>query len=244
MQWCGHGTWFLDSGKGTLTVDPFSSPPPRSDYVLVSHGHEDHMGAAIPLLEKGATLVANFEICNWFSAQGTLKTEPMNLGGCIDTPFARILMTHAMHSSTMPDGKPGGTACGFVVSLPGEGEERRTNRDLMPLTREFAARCNIYFACDTGLFGEMSWIGSLGLEVAVVPIGDRFTMGPAASIDAITRLRPKYVFPSHYNTWPPIEQDTDAWCAAVEQYTDALPVVLGLGESWSVSGADNDLLSG
>ncbi len=235
LKWFGHGTWSLDTGKGTLLVDPFFSGQRVNgqpvDYILVSHGHEDHVAAVESLLtETETTLVSNVEVCNWFAERGARRTEPMNLGGTIRSPFGTILMTQAVHSSTMPDGTPGGNPCGFVVSL----SDGKSRDDLMPLTKELSANGNIYFACDTGLFGEMSWIGSLGIAAAVLPIGDRYTMGPAMSLDAIVRIRPRYVLPSHYDTWLPIAQDVEAWSGAVRKYTDAIPVVLRPNEEFHV----------
>ena len=133
----------------------------------------------------------------------------MNLGGSCKFPFGRVTMTLAMHSSCMPDGSYGGSPCGFVLAL---------------------GASNIYFACDTALFSDMSYIGSLGLALAAVPIGDNFTMGPADSIDAILLLNPTRVAPVHYGTWPVIGQNGEAWAEQVREKTDAEPVVLKPGE--------------
>ncbi|MEX0977590.1 MAG: metal-dependent hydrolase, partial [Pirellulales bacterium] len=135
-------------------------------------------------------------------------TQPMNLGGGIDLPFGRVKMTIAHHSSVLPDGTNGGNPGGFLLTL---GDKK------------------VYFACDTGLFYDMKLIGAAGLDLAVLPIGDRFTMGPLDAIEAVKLLQPKRVVPSHYNTWPPIAQDAKAWAAQVKAETKAEPIVISPG---------------
>jgi L-ascorbate metabolism protein UlaG (beta-lactamase superfamily) len=119
-----------------------------------------------------------------------------------------VKLTLAHHSSTLPDNSPGGNPGGFLLTID-------------------AAR--IYFACDTGLFYDMKLIGAGGLDLAVLPIGDVFTMGPDDSIEAIKLLAPKRVAPSHYGTWPPIAQDAQAWATRVKAETSAEPVVVQPG---------------
>ena len=132
----------------------------------------------------------------------------MNIGGRIDLPFGRVKMTIAHHSSVLPDGTNGGNPGGFLLSL---------------------ADGKIYFACDTGLFHDMQLIGAAGIDLAVVPIGDRFTMGPDDAIEAIKLIAPKRVLPSHFDTWPPIAQNVAAWMTRVKTETKAEPVVLAPG---------------
>jgi L-ascorbate metabolism protein UlaG (beta-lactamase superfamily) len=218
LTWLGHGSWAIATGKHHLLLDPFLDDSPTSscksgdvkaDYILVSHGHYDHVADVAKIAKRtGATIVAAYEITDWFGKQGLQKSEPMNIGGGIALPFGRLKMTPAWHSSTLPDGTPGGNPGGFLLSLP-EG--------------------NVYFACDTGLFGDMKIIGAAGLELAVLPIGDRFTMGIDDSIEAIKLLAPRRVAPSHYNTWPPITQDAAKWAARVKAETSAEPIVLEPG---------------
>ena len=138
----------------------------------------------------------------------------MNLGGGVQLPFGHVQMTPAWHSSQLPDGSYGGSPAGFVVTLD---------------------ECRIYFACDTALFRDMELIGDLGIDLAVLPIGDLFTMGPRESIAAIRLIRPKRVAPAHYNTWPPIAQDPAAWSEQVRAETDAEPLVLEPGQSIQLS---------
>jgi len=203
-------------------LDPFLDESPvaqvkaaevPADYILVSHGHFDHVADVVAIAKRtGATVLSNFEISQWLLAQGVENTVGMNLGGGIQQPFGHVKMTVAHHSSQLPDGSDGGNPGGFLLTLP-EGR--------------------IYFACDTALFGDMGLIAS-GVELAVLPIGDLFTMGPEDSVEAVKLIGPKRVTPNHYNTWPLIEQDADQWAESVRQQTTAEPVVLQVGESLSL----------
>jgi L-ascorbate metabolism protein UlaG (beta-lactamase superfamily) len=132
----------------------------------------------------------------------------MNLGGGVDLPFGRVKLTLAFHSSMLPDGSNGGNPGGFLLTLT-DG--------------------TVYFACDTALFYDMKLIGSEGLDLAVLPIGDLFTMGPDDALEAVKLLEPKQVIPDHYNTWPPIEQDPEQWAQRVRAETRAEPIVLQPG---------------
>jgi L-ascorbate metabolism protein UlaG (beta-lactamase superfamily) len=201
-----------------ILIDPFLNDSPtapvkadavRPDFVLVSHGHFDHVGDAAAIAKSAnATVVSNYEICEWLGKQGVAQTQPMNTGGSIELPFGRVKLTIAFHSSVLPDGASGGNPSGFLLTL----------RD-----------GKIYFACDTALFYDMKLIGSAGIDLAVLPIGDRFTMGPEDALEAVKLLSPKRVVPSHYNTWPPIAQDPHAWAARVRAETKSEPVVLEPG---------------
>jgi L-ascorbate metabolism protein UlaG (beta-lactamase superfamily) len=223
LRWLGHGCWSVETQGQTILIDPFLNDSPtapvkadavKADFVLVSHGHFDHVADAAAVANRsGATVVANFEICEWLSKQGVKNTQPMNLGGGIDLPFGRVKMTIAHHSSVLPDGTDGGNPGGFLLTLGGK---------------------KVYFACDTGLFYDMKLIGAAGLDLAVLPIGDRFTMGPQDAIEAIKLLEPKRVVPSHYDTWPPIAQDAKAWAAQVKAETKAEPLVISPGDTIEV----------
>ena len=218
LTWLGHGTWLIATAGHNILVDPFLDDSPTApvksgdvtaDFILVSHGHFDHVADAAKIAQRtGATVVSNFEICEWLSKQGVKKTEPMNLGGAIDLPFGRVKLTIAHHSSVLPDGASGGNPSGFLLTLP-EGK--------------------VYLACDTGLFYDMKLIGEEGLELAVLPIGDRFTMGPDDALRAAKLLAAKRVVASHYGTWPPIAQDASAWAKRVEAETSSKVTVLEPG---------------
>lgn len=233
LIWHGHGCWSLEIPATKLIVDPFLSDEVlaeklEADFILVSHGHGDHTAHVEKIAKRtGASIIGIPEICSWFEKRGVKNTLQMNIGGMINIPGGCVLMTPAWHSSSMPDGSNGGAPCGFMVSIDGDDVEKTPIR---PLSLQLERNMNVYFACDTGLFSEMEWLGSFGIEVAVLPIGDLFTMGPSASLEAIQLLKPKKVLPSHYGTWPPIDQVPEAWADAVRKYTESEPHVLQPGE--------------
>ena len=225
ITWLGHSSFSLETGGSAVLVDPFLNDSPvapvkagdvAADCILVTHGHFDHVSDVVAIAQRtGATVVANFEIVEWLKKQGVTeeKVVAMNLGGGVDLPFGHVKMTVAHHSSGLPDGTYGGSAAGYVLSL---------------------SKARIYFAGDTALMLDMKLIGMSGLDVAVLPLGDLFTMGPDDSIEAIKLLNPRRVIPCHYNTWPPIEQDVATWADRVRSYTAAEPVVLEPGEKCSL----------
>jgi L-ascorbate metabolism protein UlaG (beta-lactamase superfamily) len=225
VTWLGHATWLIDTGRRKLLVDPFLDDSPtapvksdqvEADYILVSHGHADHVADAAKIAKRtGATVISNFEICQWLARQGVKNTIGHNLGGGSSHDFGRVQLTLAHHSSQLPDGSYGGNPSGFLLWLADGGP-------------------NIYFACDTGLFYDMKLIGSVGLDLAVLPIGDLFTMGPEDALQAVKLLQPKRVVPSHFNTWPPIEQDAHAWAERVKQEARTDVTVLKPGEKLTV----------
>ena len=219
LTWLGHGSWLIETGDHTILLDPFLSESPAApigpddvspDHILISHGHFDHVADAASIANRSqATLVAIFEIAEWFRTKHSVEnTLGMNLGGGVSLPFGHVKMTPALHSSQLPDGSYGGEPGGFVLTL----EDGR-----------------IYFACDTALFSDMRLIGSAGIDLAVVPIGDLFTMGPEDAVEATKLIRPKRVAPAHYNTWPPIEQDANTWAEMVRTQTEAEPIVIEPG---------------
>jgi len=226
LTWYGHATWLVEAAGQKVLVDPFFDHNPASPvkaaqveagFILVSHGHEDHLADAASIANRcGATIVSNFEIATWFAKKhGVKNTIGMNLGGTVKLPFGKVKSTLAFHSSTLPDGSSGGSPGGFLISIDPGGKR-------------------LYFACDTALFGDMKLIGAGGLDAAVLPIGDHFTMGPDDALEAVKLLNPKKAIPSHYNTWPPIAQDAAAWAERVRRETSAEPVVLKPGESVGV----------
>jgi L-ascorbate metabolism protein UlaG (beta-lactamase superfamily) len=218
LTWLGHGSWSIQSGGSRVVLDPFLDDSPvapvksgqvEADFILVSHGHYDHVADVEKIARRtGATIISSFEICEWYGKKGLTKSHAMNLGGGHPFPFGRVKMTIAHHTSMLPDGSYGGSAAGFLVSFP-EG--------------------NVYFACDTGLFYDMKLIGAAGIELAAIPIGDNFTMGPDDALEAVKLLAPKRVVPVHRNTWPLIVQDADRWAQRVKTETTTIPVVLEPG---------------
>jgi L-ascorbate metabolism protein UlaG (beta-lactamase superfamily) len=219
LTWLGHGSWSLRIGADVVLLDPFLDESPTSpvkasdleaDYILVSHGHFDHVADVAAIANRtGSTVIANFEITQWLANKHQVKsTIGMNLGGQLNLPFGTVKMTVAWHSSQLPDGSDGGNPGGFLLTT---------------------ADGRIYFACDTALFSDMALIARGGIDLAVLPIGDLFTMGIDDSIEAIKLVNPARVIPNHYNTWPPIEQDATAWAELVKSKTDAEPIVLEPG---------------
>jgi len=225
ITWLGHSCFLIRSGKYRLLVDPFLDESPTSpiksadveaDFILLTHAHFDHVADAVAIAARtSATVVANFEICEWLKREGVAeeKVVAMNSGGGIDLAFGRAKMTSAVHSSSLPDGSYGGVAGGFILEL---GKSR------------------IYLAGDTALFLDMKLYGLGGLDVAILPIGDVFTMGPDDSIEAIKMLNPRHAMPCHYGTWPPIVQDATTWADRVRTHTAAEPVVLKPGEVFAL----------
>lgn len=225
LTWLGHASWQLKTPQHTILIDPFLDDSPTApvkakdvaaDFILVSHGHFDHIADAAKIANRtGATVVSNYEITTWLAKNHQVKnTVGGNLGGGAELPFGRVKLTLAFHSSSLPDGSNGGNPCGFWLALRNGPK--------------------VYFACDTGLFGDMSLIGAGGLDLAVLPIGDLFTMGPDDAVEAVKLLKPKKVVPSHYNTWPPINQDPSAWAAKVRAQTTSEPVVVKPGETITI----------
>jgi L-ascorbate metabolism protein UlaG (beta-lactamase superfamily) len=196
ITWLGHAAFELkfDSGE-VLILDPWLEGNPaypkgyeiqRADAIAVSHAHFDHFNDVVPLSKKfGAKVIAIFETASWLQGQG-VSAEGMNKGGTADLGFVKLTMTHALHSNTIKAGDEviyAGEAAGYVLTL----KDGRT----------------AYFAGDTALFGDMSLIGELYKpELAFLPIGDFFTMGPLQASYAARLIKPKRVIPMHYGTFP------------------------------------------
>ena len=220
FTWLGHGTFSLETGGYTLLIDPYFSGNPTAsttiekimaDFILVSHGHFDHVTDLISIAKRtGALVVCNLEIANWLGKQG-INSHAQQMGGGFKHPFGYLKLTFATHGSGLPDGTYGGNPAGFLLTTHDEKK--------------------FYLACDTGLFGDMRLIGEEGLDLAVLPIGDNYTMGPDDALRAVKLLQPKVIIPIHYNTWDLIAQDPDAWAKRVEGETSARVYVLKPGES-------------
>jgi L-ascorbate metabolism protein UlaG (beta-lactamase superfamily) len=223
LTWYGHACWHIETPKGTLLIDPFLSGNPhtpvqadqvKTDFILVSHGHGDHLGDTISIAKRtGATVLTNFEIASYCQSQG-VKAHPLQIGGSRDFPFGNLKLTIAHHGSSFPDGRYAGNPAGFIITL---------------------GKTKIYDAADTGLFYDMKLIGEEGITIALLPIGDNFTMGPADAVRAAKLIRPKVLIPMHYNTFDVISQDAKSFASQAKK---ALPktkiVVLKPGESITI----------
>lgn len=221
FTWFGHATLGLETNGHKLVIDPFFSGNPaasttpdavEAEFILVSHGHGDHVGDAVAIAKRtGALVISNFEIASWFEKQGITNVHGQHLGGGHTYPFGYLKLTLATHGSKLPDGEDGGNPAGFLLTT-NDGKK-------------------VYLAQDTGLFSDMKLIGEEGIHLAAVPIGDNYTMGPDDALRAVKMIKPKMVVPIHYNTFELIAQDADAWAARVEKETDTKAVVLKPGES-------------
>ena len=219
LTWYSHACFLIETDASTLLVDPFIKGNPLSpvsvedlnpDYILVSHGHGDHLGDTIEIAKRtGATVVANFEISSWLGNQGVDNLHPQHIGGSFSYPWGKVKLTIAHHGSALPDGSYGGNPCGFLFYIEGK---------------------KIYHACDTGLFYDMKLIGEEGIDLAILPIGDNFTMGPSDALRAVRLIEPSRVIPIHYNTFDVIRQDAATWVSDVEKHTGSTATVLQPGD--------------
>ena len=223
LTWFGHACWSIETAQGTLLIDPFLSGNPvapvkadqvKADFILVSHGHGDHLGDTVDIAKRtGATVLSNFEIAAYAEGHGC-KAHPLHIGGSHEFPFGRLKLTIAHHGSAFPDGRYAGNPVGFLLTL---------------------GKRKIYDAADTGLFYDMKLIGEEGIDVALLPIGDNFTMGPEDALRAIKLIKPKVMIPMHYDTFELLKQDTKSFVSQVKR---AVPktkvVVLKPGESYTL----------
>jgi L-ascorbate metabolism protein UlaG (beta-lactamase superfamily) len=200
LTWLGHGTFKLTTRDGhVVLLDPWVEGNPacprdaktfdRLDVMAITHGHGDHMSDAVTIGKKfNPTVVCNYEIHVYLQGKGVTGTSPMNKGGSQEAAGVRFTMTHAIHSSGIEDGGKviyGGEPCGFVFTLD----------DGM----------RIYFAGDTGVFSDMALIAELySPELAILPIGDLYTMSPREAAIAARMLKPRFIVPAHFGTFPPL----------------------------------------
>ncbi|OMF89466.1 metal-dependent hydrolase [Paenibacillus sp. FSL R7-0337] len=219
----GHSCVQIEVNGKSLIIDPFISGNPaavttveeiKTDAVLLTHAHMDHMLDAAPIAKRNdVPIVAIVELAGYLESQGA-QTIGMNIGGTVDLGFAKATMIHAFHTSsiTLEDGRSiyGGTPAGFIIEADGH---------------------TVLHAGDTGLFGDLKMFGELyDIDLAILPIGGHFTMGPEHALIAAKWLGARQVLPVHHNTFPPIRQDVGAFVQALEE-AGIRGTALGYGET-------------
>lgn len=226
IKFLGHSAFLLSTAATQIIIDPFLSDNPlaaekaeniKADYVFLTHGHDEHLGDGIMIATNNqALVVAPNELAKYCAKQGC-KTHGMNIGGAFTFPFGRVKVTHALHSSGYDLGGEAlaymGNPCGFLITLEGK---------------------TIYHAGDTGLFMDMQLIGAMNkIDVALLPIGDNFTMGIDDAVIAAEFLHPALIIPMHYGTFDDIAVDPHEFAdkAAQKQLST---VILKPGESLTV----------
>ncbi|QQR79908.1 MAG: metal-dependent hydrolase [Deltaproteobacteria bacterium] len=217
----GHSCFVIEGSKGKIVIDPFFKGNPHVkvtpseilvSHILVTHAHADHFGDSIEISQKNkAPVVGVYELVQKAIQQGATG-HGMNIGGSFRFDFGEVTMVSAAHSSGFSDGSYGGSPCGYIIKM-----DNRT----------------IYHAGDTGLSMEMKLIAELhNIDVAFLPIGDNYTMGPADAATAVEFLKPKVAVPMHYNTFPEIKADPEDF---VDKVGDLCRVkVMGFGETYEL----------
>lgn len=201
----GHSCFELEADGHRIIIDPFITGNPHAsikaadvkvECVLVSHGHGDHLGDAVEIAKSNdCIVVTNFEISNWLSRQG-VQSHPMHIGGSHTFPWGRLKLTPAIHGSALPDGFYGGEPAGFLIFMGGQ---------------------TLYFAGDTAITSDMALYGRLNpIDIAMLPIGDNFTMGIDDAVEAALLCGTKLAIPIHYNTFPVIAADPNLFVQKLE----------------------------
>jgi L-ascorbate metabolism protein UlaG (beta-lactamase superfamily) len=222
ITWLGHAAFLFEAEK-KLLIDPFITGNPKApcspddldpDMIAVTHGHRDHLGDTIEIgARTGCRIISIHEVANYIKSKGVFA-EGMNKGGAMDVEGVTLTMTHALHSSSIDASCfsfDGGSPAGFVIGIGGH---------------------SIYHAGDTGVFGDMQLIGELyEPEIALLPIGNRFTMGIKEAVKAVELIEPQIVVPMHYNTFDVIKQDPEVFRKAVEAKIDTKVIIMKPGES-------------
>lgn len=202
LRFLGQSAFLLQSGDHRVLIDPFIEGNPQApvalqealgwqvDAVLLSHAHGDHWGNALDFAGAGVPLIGTAEIAGYAQKQGVQNAVGMNIGGTYRAAWGSVTLTPAWHSSSFPDGTYGGMPCGLVVEMDG---------------------VRVYHAGDTSLFSDMRLIGERGLDAALLPVGDHYTMGPEEAARALDLLRPRVAVPMHYGTFPVLTGDPEVF---------------------------------
>lgn len=228
ITWHGQSAFTLDDGSTSVLVDPFITGNPVSttdpdslnpSTIILTHAHNDHVGDTVEIAKRtGATVIATFELANFMSSQGVENVVGGNHGGTVHFEGGTTKFTPAWHTSSYENADGSvvapGIPAGHVIRFGGK---------------------TVYHAGDTALFLDMQLIGEEDIDVAILPIGDHFTMGPKDAVRAVKMLNAATVIPCHYNTFPPIRQDPEAFKTDVESQTAAKAIVLHPGESADIS---------
>ena len=220
----GHSCWEVQTSSHRILIDPFLTGNPLADVgpeafdnldaMLISHGHGDHIGDGVDIAKKsGALVVSNFEIATYFQQKGC-ESHPLSIGGGREFPFGHVKLTIAHHGSTGPDGEALGSPAGIILTTEGK---------------------KIYHAGDTGLFLDMKLISEMNgpFDVAILPIGDNFTMGVDDAVKAAEFIDAKMFIPMHYNTFPVVEVDVNDFIGRVQAQGQNAQIVAP-GEGYEV----------
>ncbi len=220
VTWYGHAAIGIKTAGKFILVDPYLTGNPMAsakaedmspDYILVTHGHGDHLGDTVAIAKRtGATVISNGEIAQWLGKKD-IKTHAQQVMGGFQHPFGYLKLTLALHGSVLPDGAFGGNPVGLLLTTLDHKK--------------------IYLAGDTGLFGDMKLIGEEGIDLAMLPIGGNYTMDPDDALRAVKMITPKLVVPIHFNTFDLIRQDPNLWAERVKAETKTEVKVLKPGDS-------------
>ena len=216
ITYLGHSGFTVEGDGHTIAIDPFLTDNPvatiepdavRCGSIALTHGHADHVGDTVDIARNNdATLYAAFEICEYLGGKGVKNVQPMNPGGKVATDFGFVALTQAFHSSSY-EGRYMGLPCGVIINIAG---------------------FTLYHCGDTALFGDMELIGEIYRpDIAMIPIGDRFTMGPELATRAAELIRPKVAIPIHYKTWPLLVQEASGFRPSGVEMKELKP-----GEQW------------